>query len=483
MYCIKLKNLYIITFIFLICLQTFVIPVGSKFMLVSTIFMLISFLVYLVTNFKFFIKILKSFLLNKYTNLFFLFIIWVIFLSTILSLLGKTTFQISLSNIFLGLFFSVSFPLFFGFLFGKTFNISTAVKAIYISLLIIMLFGLVDFLAFFFNIEPLKDIFYFLVNQRQLANNVDGEAVKVIVNGIPRIQSFFVEPGLFSYFTALMLPFIYKFSSLHTNIFENKSIDKMFKKILPIVTWFDIIFSQSPIGIIFCSLVTLYYILTYKKITFKHLLYFVGTIFVILILLSLFFSQSTLGVKIFSRINTIIYLISDFNKFSLLEESLATRLILYFNCIIIAIEHPFFGVGWGHLGLDLSHQLPLSPLPLTYELIRGLSKVSNGTSYGLVISYRILAETGLFGFLLFYSFIMKIIFKLKLYLKNIKGEAYNIFKVFCSYLILFIVFSFYESLLYAPHYWVLIGLIIAITNKNKIMEFENNGCVNNINKL
>lgn len=480
---IKFKNLYLITFVFLFCLQTFVIPIGQKYMLISTIFMLISFFIYIITNTNYFIQILKNFLFNKYTYLFFLFIIWVIFSSTVLCIMGKTTSLISLSNIFIGLFFSVSLPFFFGFLFGKTFKIFISIKIIYLSLLIIMIFGLIDFSAFFFKLEALKEVFYFLVNQRQLANNTSGEAVKVIINGIPRIQSFFVEPGLFSYFAALMLPLIYKLSTLKIHFFRNFYLDKLLKNLLPILTWFNIVFSQSPIGLVFSIFTTFYYILSCKKFSLKNFIWFTSIVISIIVFFILFFNFSTLGEKVFSRIDTIFYIISDFNKFSLVEESLATRLIFYINCIIIFLKNPFLGVGWGHLGLDLARQLPHSPLALTFEIVRNLNKVKNTTAYGLVISYRILAETGFIGFLLFYSFIIKIILKIKIYLKNTKHDIYNIFKGFYLYLILFIVFSFYESLLYAPHYWVLIGLIIAITNNNKIKEFDKHGCINNICKL
>lgn len=334
-----------------------------------------------------------------------------------------------------------------------------------------MLFGLIDFLAFFFKIEPLKEIFYFIVNQRQLANNTTGEAVKVIVHGIPRVQSFFVEPGLFSYFTALILPFIYKLSFSARRIFSNYYFDKIIKKTLPTITWFNIIFTQSPIGILFALTVTLYYTFTNTRITTKRLIIYITLIILTFTSLFIFFNLNEMGQKIFSRIETVIFLFSNFNKFSILEESLATRLVFYINCIIIFMNNPILGVGWGHLGLDLAKQLPLSPVPLTYEIINNLAKTKNTTAYGLVISYRILAETGFIGFLLFYCFIIKIILKLKKYLKTLKGHIYDIMHMFYLYLILFIIFSFYESLLYAPHYWVLIGLIISVINNKKIKEF------------
>lgn len=456
------KWIYIITFILLFCFQTFVVPFGNKFMLVSTIFLLISFATFLIFDTTKFLKFLKQFFVNKYVFNIFLFIIWVCFSSTVLVILNKTTWDITCISIFTGLVFSVCFPLFFGFLFAKKCGTSIITKTLIISLFIILLYGLIEFIAFKFNITIVKNIWTTFNNQRALARNISGLSTKYFVGAFPRTQSFFVEPGLFSYFIALMLPLIYRFSFSKKTFFRNKTFDKIIKKTFIPLTLFDIITAQSPIGLIFFGIISLIYYIKNNKLTIKKI--YISLIFLFLSFIVVYIAISNLeGSRVFERFYNVYSSFGSLENLTKNDESFATRIILYVHCILIAAKNIILGVGWGHLGLDIRNSIFHSGIPITYELIETMSKPTTKTGYGLVISYRILAETGIIGFLLFFNFVYQIYLRLKKYIKKyLFSEDIDITLALYYYTITFTFLSFYESLLYAPFYWIVFGLAIGI---------------------
>ena len=167
----------------------------------------------------------------------------------------------------------------------------------------------------------------------------------------------------------------------------------------------------------------------------------------------------------------------------MIEGSLSTRVMCYINTTIVFLKNCLLGVGWGHLGLDLIAQFKVSPVPLTMEIIKSMTRSTDKTTYGLVIGYRIMAETGIIGTILFYLFPIVLFKKVKTIANQTCGDLNLLFSIYKEYLIFFIIFSFYESLLYAPFYWILFGLITASIYKYRKHSKKGilNASINNFN--
>lgn len=477
----NLNYFYIFTFIMLFCFQCFVVPFGGKYIIIGSLLMIFSFIFAIIKNYKHFLFRIKEFLNNKNSILFSLFILWIILSGLILIVLGKTSLKITGGHILTGIVYSVIFPLFYGFFITKEIGAKNIIKILLIALYGMLLFGLFDFIIFYFDILPLKKIYWFFVNSQTLRDNIEARTITLL--GIPRIRSTFYEPGVYSYFLALILPFIYFYCFSKYTLFKHKQ-EILIKKTLPALTWFNIIFTLSPIGIIMSIISSFIYYIKIHKLKLKNVIAFLISGLVVLMGLFVFSKTTSVGEKVFSRIFSIVYLFSDFSTFAMIESSLATRIVYYVNCTIVGFKNIILGVGWGHLGLDLTKQLQISPLPLTQEnYFVYFVKGSDSTSYVLSFAYAIFGSTGLLGFALFYTWIVKIYKKLQKLLRVIKYNIDNLFiKILSIYLILFILYSFYESPVYYPYYWLIFGIIIAYISEIKkyiMIRRGNDACINN----
>lgn len=463
---LNLNYFYIFTFIMLFCFQCFVIPIGSKFVVIGSLLMIFSFILALIKNYKHFIFRIKEFLNNKNSILFFLFILWIILSGLILIVLGKTSLKITGGHILTGIVYSVIFPLFYGFFITKEIGAKNIIKILLIALYGMLLFGIFDFLIFYFDIMPLKKIYWFFVNSQHLRS--DSLPRTILLFGVPRVRSTFQEPCVYVYYLAILLPFIYYFVNSKYKLLKNKYINNLIKKSFIPFVWINILFTFSPIGIIMSIISTILYYLKTMKINIRKI--FIIFCFGLLIsgLLFVLATKTIIGEKILSRILSISYIFTDFEKFALIEGSLATRLVYYINCFIIGFKNIILGTGWGHLGIDLTNQLIKSPLPLTMEnidifFVKGIDTTSFVESFACCI----FGATGFIGFALFYSFVFNLYKKLII----IKKYVLKLDKTFCSifilYLTLFIIFSFYESYIYYQYYWLIFGIIIAYIQERK----------------
>ena len=461
---IKINSYYLITFAILICFPCFVVPLGSKLLLVASIFMISSFFLAIIFSYKNFLNNIKEFCVNYYTRLFIAFILWAIFSGIILIMFGKVTIKNTFSHIAFGLIYSVTFPLFFGFFISKKITIDKIMKVLSISLYIILTIGLINFLIFYFNIDILEQIYSFFVNIQTIRESIDARDIRLL--GFPRVKSVFYEPGVYSYFLALFFPFICYFSQAKYKCVSSNMIRILMQKTFMPLAWFNVIFSFSPIGIIMSFISFGIYKLSltknYAKLLKNVLKIFVS--FMIIISLIYIFREISIINAIYKRIFSVQYIFTNFQEFVYIEESLATRLVYYINCTIIGFKNILFGAGWGSLGLALKTQLLNSPVPLTSEnVFVYFTKGLDTTSYVLSIAYAIFGATGLLGFIFFYSFIFRLIKKL-FSMKKLNIRYSNLFFV---YLILFVIYSFYESPMYYQYYWLIIGIIVAYINKNQ----------------
>lgn len=420
------------------------------------IFINLFLLFYIIINPSKFISKIKTICQFKATRVLLTFIICQIILSIIHIVIGNS----NIFKPFITLLFRATFtivPLFFGFLLLSYFRTRIIIKVIFCSLYLIMLFGIIDFSIFYFDISILKKIYFFFVNDRVLLQGIS--ETKSFVGNLPRIQSTFVEPAFLAYFLNMHLPLIYNLSFSKYKIFDNIYLNKFLKMTLPVITWFVIIGMQSPIHLIFDILITVGYIIIKKRISLRKIfiIFIISTVIVyILINIShlFLFGESNSS---FRRLYIVFNCLTNFNMLVFVEPSLATRIGTYANEIAIFVKHPFIGCGIGNFVEAFSRQISTnSPVLLTEELVIG--HVIGKRAVNASILYSFLAEVGIIATTIYYLFI----YTLQNTIRNLSKYTLGIEKDFLIgyiyFLVLYIILSFYEA--FFNYFWLEFGIII-----------------------
>ena len=106
-------------------------------------------------------------------------------------------------------------------------------------------------------------------------------------------------------------------------------------------------------------------------------------------------------------------------------------------------------------------QLHSSPLPMTLVLWRNLTlQIGNVAS---AIFYRVMAETGIIGYLFIFIFCLKTYFLNKKIIKYSDGLIRHFSIGINAYLVIFMTFvTFYNSNLHNTHYWLIFGYVFAM---------------------
>lgn len=465
---IVVKNKYlfylsVITFV-LMFFTALVINIGSIF--ISIYFIFESILIFLFLNLKKrnFLKFVINLKNIKLIKVFYIFIGFCI-LSVFLSLLYH---YFSLSSFFTGivgnLIFSIVFPyLLILYITSYVFKKKFTIKLFYLTIFFIFLIGIIEFFVFLYDIPFLKDCIDFLSRRRTLlGSSVSGiyEVTRYYIGIFPRIRAIFDEPASLSEFIFFISPFVYNYSLSSNKIFNLKN-EQIFKKIFLSMMIFNIFFTGSPIYIILFIISTL--ICTYKQIYRFLKNNFLKVLFasLISILIIIFFVQGVLNINISEtfiiRIINTLKSFGSYEYFSLLEPSLATRITCYINAFVLFLKHPILGVGYSSLVKALYIQLANSPVVLTEELSHRLIN-NSGFGFPMAYMFRLFAETGLIGVVLFLSFlginfyyVNKLIKKFsgidKIFLTSIKISLINLF-----------IMSWYSNITYS-HVWLVLAFI------------------------
>lgn len=471
-------NFILILTIILACFVNLVLPVGNYSIQLCSLSLYVS---------LFFIIIFKNKLINYFLfkivfnrnslySPFIAFILYSFILSLTLIIQGKVSLfsfiMPLLGGIVIQIFLSI---LFSSFLAYKMLKIRTILKIIYTTLFSILVIGIIDFIVCYFNITPLMNIIELFSNEQFF---VFGTATpRVYINNIPRVQSIFIEPAIFGGFITIFLPIIYSLSLSKYNCLKNKSLNIIIKKSIIILAWLNLILTQSPIFLIFAIIITLLYfakhIINFIK---KHFSFFSFSIITFIIVLYIISKKIDISETYIKRIFLVIEVLGDFDKFVIVENSLATRIVNYTNALCLWLKSPIFGIGLGELLRQMPKQLINSPLPLTQEIIGILN--SNSFTFNTGFFYKYVAETGLIGISLLYFFLFKIIKSLnKVHTILKKG----IEKDFCYgiiwFIISFCILSFYNIGYLDLYIWIIIGFAIGfyykIVASNKYIKEKN----------
>ena len=327
-------------------------------------------------------------------------------------------------------------------------------------------------------------IYHLFNNERTLLNI--GSNVEIY--STQRIQSIFSEPSSLGEFIYLNAPIIYNLSFSKYAIYKNKHQDKIIKKLLLVSMLICFLFVQSPITFVYFLIVTLF--VNLKRII--NLLRTHGKIAAFVFIGTMLFFTLFLSINLVKYIETsflkrILVSVSSFgslNKLIDMEPSLATRIIDNINALSIAKDYPVSGIGYGNITGYIFSVLQKTTLPLTKELWNVLLTQTGSPPYG--VFYRILAETGVVGVFLLYTYFIKILKGIKKQLNvNKNGITHDFLQGIYGTIFVFITLAaFYNSSLHKTEIFMLIAYILYCY---KLYYFGkkggNNGCINNFSKL
>lgn len=460
-----IKTLLICVFFISFSLSYCVIPyeIAPNFYLsLPLLFEIVIFAVLLLFNTRKLCLVIIDFFQIKIVKILLLWFLAVCILGVLSSLFGGNAGVLSVILNMLSKILRFIFPLFFGFCFIKLFQNKYTMVLIYTMIFIMLCIGIADLIANLFNITFLQMILKYLANINNLQLN-DYNYISI------RVKSTFAEPSFFAYFICLFLPYIYIFSFGKYRIYKNKYINFLIKKFFPGFSIVLLLLTKSPIFIAIGFIISVIYYVLMKKMNIKKILFFVFP-FVILIILLLYKvldnTSSIDSTTVMGRILVSIKSIFNLQDLIVAEPSLATRIISYINLFQIFQHNIFLGCGIGNLQSAMANQFLYYSELLTIEIY---DKMCNGiVVMNANIFFQLLAESGIIGICLIYTFIYNLYKSLNCLKKNVKGFEKLILQGLIFYVIIFITLSFYDSNIYLSYIWLMFGLIIGYCeNVNK----------------
>lgn len=281
-----------------------------------------------------------------------------------------------------------------------------------------------------------------------LLRDVYGDITKIVL-GFPRVQAFSLEPLYLANF--LLIPF---------SLFYAKYLFKADKKYLGIILLISIIFILTfsrGIYIAGISVIILFFIFGIFTKKIKNTLILLSTVtFGIIIGISLITASSAIVNKGTSKLNTAKKHATEINEKS---KSVSERKVSWDHAIAAFKEKPIFGIGIGNFG----------PWELNYPKeapVGGWNIVNNET-------LEILAETGIIGFVSLISALLLMFYNgfLLFFRTESKEIKYWSLGLLISLVGISIQYQSFSTL-YIVHIWVVIGMLIALSNINKKINIE-----------
>lgn len=471
---LSLTTLYFITISFCTLIY-FAIPIGGFAVPVYFFVINLFLIIYICTYPKKFQNTILYFLKSKQGNMFLATII-TIFFGLILSVFEGTLIFSKIFTNFLGEFVcSIIFPFLITILVVPTQIINKKIyKFLACFYLVIFILGIINFIGMLFDVTLIKSFFDFLINRWSIVSGIAHDSD--FFNGIPRMESIFIEPSPFAYFILISSPIIYYLSSIKEKFFQSYYIDFFIKKSIFVLMFVCIIATQSPIFLVFFSIVITCYLISHIFILKKglrislHKIFCLKCIFIMLAIILFCGLTCLLIPNLINRINKsttylsrIVKTIENINNFQglILEEgSLASRItnnIVYYKTFS---QYPFFGVGYGNINSVWAKNMLSLHIPISksaYEAAIGGKQVGGG---GVFLS-KFLAETGLMTTLFMYLFLFNLLRKLSYTRLVFNNSEMKLFSALRYSLIIFILTSWYDSLFILPINFFYIGILQA----------------------
>ncbi len=455
---------YNIAFIFLFILffPSLGISLGSLF--IPLLFFIEGLLIFtlLFLNKYFFADVINLFRKTPCVYLLF-FVLWAS-LTVIFSILTGTFYIESFIYSYIGgLLFCVISPIIISYFFNKRFLEPQQFIKFYVFICLFILgLGLLEYIIKQINLDLANIITNIFNNKRIILYSSNFTQLQ-----INRIKSIFDEPSNLAEFIYLNIPIIYSLSLSKFKIFSNIIINKLSKKLLLFLAFTNLILTKSPISLIFLIIISIFFffkLIVRKKsslLIFTLVAFFITILGTIVAFLTSDSSNFDIQETYLRRIIQTIPSLLSLDALIIVEPSLATRIINYANNLLVFKEHPLFGVGYGNMSRYILVQMETSPLPMTFELWNNLTLwIGNVAS---AIFYRVMAETGIIGYILLFIFNIKTYFLNKIIIKYSDGIIRDFSIGINAYLIIFMtIVTFYNSNLHNTHYWLIFGYVFAM---------------------
>ncbi len=480
---IVIKNRFILIILFLfIVLQDFAIRIG-EFVVPYHFFAILLFISYCFIRYNNLVLTNLKKLYNTKTGKYLtFFIIWII-LGVFVSILTGNFIPKSFFSNFLGNFLcSNLFPFLIPALIVPFFiEYKKLCKFLIILYFCVFTLGIIEYIANTYDITFIQNLFSTIVNR--VATKTETTRVFVIAYNKFRISGIFQEPGGFAAFIFISLPLVYFLCTSKTMWLKNRVMDYIIKISTLILMPICLIGTQSPINLCFV-LIFLGFIFVKKIITIKikHkaiiLLSCLGITALIAIMTINILSLKNIDITD-TYLNRIVKVIDTFRSMTLLvaaEPSLATRIGKFSGAFTIALKHPIFGIGFGNIMKEWPNAVLSLPFTITPELFND-AILKRPTAAG-VMFWKLSAETGFIGTILFYLFLANIAYTAQKIKKYYTGYLYNLINNLQLSLILYICVSYYIFL--QPFMWVYIGLLESMILHYKI--FKAKSQIDMINK-
>ena len=334
-------------------------------------------------------------------------------------------------------------------------NNKKIIKLILNIIYIIIAVGFIDLITYKFMIPGLKQIFPIIIGRE-----LESILLYKTYYSLPRIQSVFAEPSHYAWFLTCNIPIVMKIFESKYKIFKNNFVNILYKKSLMPLLFLSILLTQSPINLVFSIIIVVVYKIITSKVSIKHLLLISLVVLFFTISIMFLFKNINISETFMNRILLSVQVLMDLNKLIIVEPSLATRLISYINMGIIGLKHSILGVGWGNLTVEFVHQLKITNTPLTPELrgtLLAIKPVCNPS-----IFFKVFAETGFIGTMIFLSIFVNIFKTLQILSKFLTGIEKDYVEGVKLALIAYCVLIFYDSQLYCHYFWFLFGTISGV---------------------
>ena len=327
-------------------------------------------------------------------------------------------------------------------------NIKTLMKVVIIANFVTYIIGFIQFIGSELSVTAINSFIQIINNARtSLAES--------------RMCGVFEESGFFGLFIFLNLPLLVEIFKTRYRIFKNKIINFVMKKItLPLALACSILL-KSPIWLVFIWLFLGYLLL--KNISKKNFLKIV-----VVVVLSVFaFRALLLNTELLERsiyrIDMVKQSITSLDMLVMAEASLGNRIISYLAHFKLFLSHWFLGVGLGNAKFLAIKVFLSNILPLTNEMrINLLVADSKGLNINGAILWSFLAETGIVGAILFYTFVVKTIIMLKKLRRYLTGIVALYDDILITTLIALILLSWYDMNYARLQVWFYIGISLSI---------------------
>ena len=369
---------------------------------------------------------------------------WIVLANLFLLLLGKLTFISCFSALIIVLFgYFFLYILYPAFTIYKYFSIARLNKFLVFGLFIIFVWGIISFIGDLFNIKFLQFLENLFSNRQYLVNGT--------LFVLARARSFIYEPGRYAYFIALLIPYILFVNECKYRIFKNHLLNLIIKKSFLLLAIINLILTMSPIGIVFAAVVFLFcasknILNILKKLKSPINLLKIGLILLLLFIICVSQYSSIMNSSVYSRIYIVVTSIKNIESLSFLEASLYTRIVSYVNSFCLFLHHSLLGVGLDQSKFCIANQFANSPILLSGEnsLLLQKAYITGKMSYNRNIICDLLCETGIFGFLLFYVYLIQSLKTMKRCIKYYTGCEKDVLSALYGVFLMMILFSFYE---------------------------------------